>query len=214
MGKVSRHVEGRTREARIAVRKKLGSLQSLTVQSRTKKRYEAARQGFYSFLKANSLTLPSKREELDPLVSEFIEHLWASGEGRVKANDAVAGLQDLDPKLRGQLPASWRLLKTWSQNEVPNRAPPLPEGVVHAMVGHALLNNQENFALSLLLGFLLYAPNRGTPGAFVSAHFHDFPPNKWLSFRWVLQKEESGKGPWKVLHWELWMFSASFGNGN
>lgn len=153
MGKVSRHVEGRTREGRIAVRKKLGSLQSLTVQSRTKKRYEAARQEFYSFLKGNHLTLPSKREELDPLMSEFIEHLWASGEGRAKANDAVAGLQDLDPKLRGKLPASWRLLKTWSQNEVPNRAPPLLEGVVHAMVGHALLHNQENFALSLLLGF-------------------------------------------------------------
>ena len=153
MGKVKRHVEGRTREGRIAVRKKLGSLQSLTVQSRTKKRYEAARQAFYAFLKKNHLVLPKKREELDPLVSEFIEDLWSSGEGRSKANDAVAGLQDLDPKLRGFLPASWRLLKTWSQNEVPNRAPPLPEDVLQAMVGHALHNNRESFALSLLLGF-------------------------------------------------------------
>jgi integrase len=154
MGKVAKkHVEGRTKEARIAVRKKLGSLQSLTVQSRTKKRYEAARRSFYSFLQDNHLSLPRRRQDLDPLVSEFIEHLWASGEGRSKANDTVAGLQDRDPKLRGNLPASWRLLKTWNQAEIPNRAPPLPEVVLQAMVGYALLQHQDSFALSLLLGF-------------------------------------------------------------
>ena len=127
MGKVSkRHVEGRTKQERIAVRKKLGPLQALTVQTRTKARYEAARTRFYQFLQHNQLELPRKRQDLDPLVSEFIEYLWSSGEGRSKANDAVAGLQDKDPKLRGCLPASWRLLKTWSTHEIPNRAPPLP----------------------------------------------------------------------------------------
>ena len=155
MGKVShkKHVEGRTKQERIAVRKKLGPLQGFTVQSRTKVRYEAARSNFYQFLKDNHVTLPRKRQDLDPLVSEFIEHLWASGEGRSKANDAAAGLQDKDPKLRGCLPASWRLLKTWSVSEIPNRAPPLPEIVVHAMAGHALLNDRFEFALSLLVGF-------------------------------------------------------------
>lgn len=79
--------------------------------------------------------------------------LWSSGEGRSKANDTVAGLQDLDAKLRGCLPNSWRLLKTWSIHEIPNRAPPFPEVVVQAMAGHAITNGDHAFALSLLLGF-------------------------------------------------------------
>ena len=154
MGKVAkRHVEGRTREARIAVRKKLGPLHTLTVQNRTKQRYEKARQGFYSFLKHEEIPLPKRRSDLDALVSEYIEHLWSTGEGRSKANDTVAGLQDLDPKLRGSLPGSWRLLKTWSINELPNRAPPMPSAVLHGLVGYALFNDDLGFAVSLMLGF-------------------------------------------------------------
>ena len=154
MGKVGkRHVEGRTREERKKVRQKLGPLQALTVQSRTKVRYEGARQGFYSFLKTEGLQLPYKREDLDALVSEYIEHLWASGEGRARANDTVAGLQDKDPKLRGCLPGSWRLLKTWSVNEIPNRAPPLPLKVLRALVGWAIFKDDLAFAVSLVVGF-------------------------------------------------------------
>lgn len=154
MGKVTkRHVEGRTREQRIAVRKKLGPLKNLTVQSKTKQRYESARQGFYAFLRQNHLELPQRRDDLDSLLSEYIEFMWSSGEGRAKANDTVAGLQDKDPKLRGKLPACWRLLKTWSLNEIPNRAPPLPEDIVLAMAGYALSKKQTSFALSLLVGF-------------------------------------------------------------
>ena len=58
MGKVGKkHVEGRTREQRKAVRKKLGPLRELTVQTRTKDRYAHARQGFYSYLRQNQLTV-------------------------------------------------------------------------------------------------------------------------------------------------------------
>lgn len=153
MGKVGRrHLEGRTKQERI-VRKKLGPLQTLTVQTRTKVRCEAAREQFYAFLRTNQLVLPRKIQDLDPLVSEFIEHLWATGEGRSKANDTVAGLQDKNPKIRGCLPSSWRLLKIWSSTEIANRAPPLPEGVLLAMAGHALLNDQREFSLRLLIWF-------------------------------------------------------------
>ena len=65
----------------------------------------------------------------------------------------MAGLQDKDPKLRGHLPGSWRLLTTRSINELPNRAPPLPEAVLQALVGHAVLNNDLAFAVSLMIGF-------------------------------------------------------------
>ena len=97
--------------------------------------------------------MPTKRQDLDPLVSEYIEFLWSSGEGKLKGNDIVAGLQDLGAKLRGCSPNSWRLLKTRSVHEIPNRAPPWPEVVVHAMAGHAIKQGESAFALSLLIGF-------------------------------------------------------------
>eukprot|EP00435_Cladocopium_sp_Y103_P048183 s2515_g14.t1 len=90
---------------------------------------------------------------MDPLVCEFLEHLWATGEGRALASDTVAGLQDADIKLRGHLQGSWRLLKTWSINEVPNRAPPLPFHVLQAMVGWAFFRQHFTFGVSLLVGY-------------------------------------------------------------
>ena len=38
-------------------------------------------------------------------------------------------------------------------NEVPNRAPPLPEEALHMMVGYAIAKAEYLFALSLLVGF-------------------------------------------------------------
>lgn len=65
----------------------------------------------------------------------------------------IAGLQDAQPSVRKKLPATWRLLKAWSVNEVPFRAPPLPEDALLTMVGYALFKQQFEFELSLLLGF-------------------------------------------------------------
>ena len=148
MGKIGRtFLEGHSKQARQVQRKQLGSLKSLTVSPKTNQRYTAARQKFYEFLDANHLSLPRKREHLDGLLSEYIEFLWSEGEGRGLASDTVAGLQDADPKLKGQLPA------TWSTNEIPNRAPPLTETAVHAMVGWSFLHGHYGFGISLLLAF-------------------------------------------------------------
>lgn len=153
MGKVTKHVEGRTKEERAKVRKNLGSLRSLTVQPKTKQRYENARAKFYQFLRDSQLSLPTKREALDGLLCDYLEFLWTTGEGRGLASDTVAALQDHDPRLRGHLLGSWRLLKAWHMNEIPNRAPPFPEVVLHSLVGWALFKEEFLFALSLLLGF-------------------------------------------------------------
>ena len=150
---MKKHIEGRTKEARAKVRKTLGTLKQLTVQPKTRARYENARNKFYQFLRQNNLQLPRQRDQLDPLVAEYIEHLWASGEGRGLASDTVASLQDFDPRLKGRLNITWRLLKTWHVNEVPNRAPPIPEKTLHAMIGWALFHEHYTFALSLQLGF-------------------------------------------------------------
>lgn len=153
MPKKKAHVEARTRQQRAKQRESLGTLRSLTVQPRTKKRYDAARQRFFDFLRFENLTLTKQRRHTDDLFSDYLESLWAAGEGRPLASDTVASLQDADPHLKGQLAGSWRLLKVWSQQEIPDRAPPLPELALHAMMGRAIMNNDALFALSVLLGF-------------------------------------------------------------
>ena len=151
MGK--RILEGTTEASRAKKRQNLGTLRQLTVQPSTRKRYDKALDTFFDFLRQNHLTIPKSRDRLDGVVCDYLEHLWSQGFGRALASDSVAALQDSDPKLKGHLPGAWRLLKTWSVNEIPNRAPPLPQHIVHAMCGWAAFNGYYAFAVSLLVGF-------------------------------------------------------------
>ena len=95
MPKAKAHLEGRSKEERINQRKRLGSLQSLTVQPATKKRYDKALDQFFDFLRFEGMELPKQRVQMDELVAEYVEHLWATGEGRALASDTVAALQKL-----------------------------------------------------------------------------------------------------------------------
>ena len=60
----------------------MGTLKSLTVQPRTKECYQAGLQRFYAYLQKEGLLLPYKHDLMDPLVADYIEYLWADGEGR------------------------------------------------------------------------------------------------------------------------------------
>eukprot|EP00438_Fugacium_kawagutii_P035720 Skav230250 [mRNA] locus=scaffold1520:20627:24494:+ [translate_table: standard] len=140
-------------EDRAAQRQRLGTLRELTVQPATKRRYNNATQAFFDYLKTAKLELPRDKPTMDLLVCDFLEHLWSSGAGRAQACDTLAGLQDIQPGLRNNLPGAWRLLKTWSVNEVPCRAPPLPEHIVKAMAGWAFFKGYYAFGVSLLVGF-------------------------------------------------------------
>lgn len=153
MGKVAKHLEGRTQQDRKKVRKQLGSLKHLTVQPRTRLRYDVARKKFYTFLNHNSLELPRKRAALDGLLCEYLEHLWSEGEGRALASDTLASLQDTDPHLRGLIPGAWRLLKAWHMHEIPNRAAPLPELAMQSLAGYFIFHDNPQMALSILLGY-------------------------------------------------------------
>ena len=144
---------GRSKEERKKVRKSLGTLKSLTVQPRTKARYTESLQLFFSYLERENLVLPKKRDKLDDLCSDYIEYLWSEGEGRAMANTFLAAIQDHDPKVKGWLPSSWRLLKTWSTNEPPNRAPPMTESVLRALTGWAFMHDHFKFGVSLLVAF-------------------------------------------------------------
>ena len=114
-----------SKEERKKIRKNLGSLKQLTVQPKTKERYQTGLTLFFKFLAREGLSLPEKREEMDGLVSDYLEHLWSEGEGRATASNFLAALQDSQPKLKGALPGAWRLMRTWSTQEVPQRAPPI-----------------------------------------------------------------------------------------
>lgn len=148
-----RHLEAATPEARATMRKKLGTLKQLTFQPTTRARYDQSLTIFFKFLKSINRELPPTAAQLDLLVSDYLEQLWAEGEGRSSGSNVLAALQDFQPQLKGKLLQSWRLMKAWVVHEVPNRAPPLPLEHVEAMVGYNLFKQRPLFALSLLLGF-------------------------------------------------------------
>eukprot|EP00435_Cladocopium_sp_Y103_P014453 s1737_g3.t1 len=153
MGKGKKRLEGRSQRERQQVRKQMGTLRQLTIQPKTRARYDKAKTRFYSFLSQNSLELPRERSGMDSLLCDYLEYLWATGEGRALASDTLAALQDTSPKLRGAIPGAWRLLKTWQVNEIPCRAPPLPERVLKSLVGYFIFSQEPAMALSLLLGY-------------------------------------------------------------
>lgn len=148
-----RHLEGSTPEARAKIRKQLGTLKELTVQPVTRARYSQAREAFYKWLKEEDIFLPHSAYQLDLVVSDYVEALWAQGKERTEGSNTLAGLQDLQPHLKGKLKMSWRLMKTGVTHEVPNRAPPLPLDCLYIMTGYCLFKKWDLFALSLLLGF-------------------------------------------------------------
>ena len=148
-----RVLESALPQDRATQRRRLGSLRELTVQPATKRRYTLATQAFFTYLHRAGIELPSKKTHLDNSLCDYVEFLWSSGAGRGQANDTLAGLQDAQPDLRHHLPGAWRLLKTWSINEVPARAPPIPEHVVKAMAGWGFFKGYYSFGVSLLLGF-------------------------------------------------------------
>ena len=162
---------------RAAQRRRFGSLKELTVQPATKRRYTAATEGFFAYLRSAQIELPRQKRKLDGLLCDYIEHLWSSGAGRALANDTLAGLQDLQPDLRHHLPGAWRLLKTWSINELPARAPPLPEHVVKAMAGWAFFKGHYSFGVSLLTGFFAML-RTGEVHGLRSAHLMCGPKDK------------------------------------
>ena len=127
--------------------------EEFTVQPATRSRYNKALDDFFENLKSINRTLPPSAKELDLVASDYLEYLWAKGAGRTEGSNTLATLQDSQPILKGKLPQSWRLMKTWVVHEVPNRAPPLPLEFLEVMVGYSLFKQQHELALSLLVAY-------------------------------------------------------------
>ena len=151
--KTTKVMEGKSQQERKKVRSKLGSLKGLTAQPRTGQRYTECLNRFFDWMAGEGLVLPKQQVRLDSLVSDYLEHLWASGEGKSIANNTLAALQDRDPSLKKKLPGSWRLLKAWSTVEIPNRAPAMTAQVLDALCGWSVFHGCPEFGLSLRIAF-------------------------------------------------------------
>ena len=80
--------------------------------------------------------------------------LWEEGDCRYKANDTVCGLQHAQANVRKSLPIFWRLLKTWSQHELPSQAQPFTPLTLSVVCGFLQKTRpQLALALALAVGF-------------------------------------------------------------
>ena len=79
--KVKQHVEGRSKAERKTIRANLGPLKGLTVQPKTKDRYNKAVQKFLSWTNNHEVTLPQQRCEIDHILADYLEYMWTEGEG-------------------------------------------------------------------------------------------------------------------------------------
>ena len=118
---------------------------------------------------------------------------------RAQANDPVAALQHVQPNLRGHLQGSWRLLKSWAVNEIPNRAPPIPEQVLQAMAGWAFFKGHNTFGVSLAVGFYSMLRSGELLSAFVLPMFWCLKKRDKLSFPLDLLKGANAKAQPKLL---------------
>ena len=88
-------MEQREASEKAKQRQRLGSLKDLTVQPATRKRYEKSTSGFFQFLKQEGLAIPTRKDQFNLVLCEYLEFLWSTGAGRAQANDTVAGSQGL-----------------------------------------------------------------------------------------------------------------------
>jgi len=92
-------------------------------------------------------------EDLDEVVSAWLEHIFHDGEHKSLASDALAGIQFYLPQAMGRLKHSWKLAKVWQKLEPPRRVLPLSPLMVRAMAGAAWSLGFIAEASAMLVGF-------------------------------------------------------------
>ena len=97
--------------------------------------------------------MPCTVWRLDEELSEYVEELWAAGDGLAQAECTLGAVHHSAPQLRGRIPGAWKKLKTWRRHEMPQRAPPIPPAVVRGIAGLARVQGRLDVALGILIGF-------------------------------------------------------------
>ena len=133
----------------------MGKLEDLVVKKATLAKYHSHFNRFFVWAESNELNLQSP-EDIDASAANFIESLWADGFGKAEGSYLLAALQHMVPSLKNQLPLSWRLMKTWTKNELPTRAVPLGAQTVLAFAGLFWAWNEHALAAGILIAFDLF----------------------------------------------------------
>lgn len=92
-------------------------------------------------------------DDLDEVVSEWLEHMFHEGAHKTLASDGLAGLQFFVPQAIGRLKHSWKLARVWQKLEPPQRVLPLSPSVVMAFAGVCVALNCHAEAAGLLVAF-------------------------------------------------------------
>ena len=123
-----RVVAAASKQARADARGQLGPLGELLVSLKTLDvRYRPACRHFFDWLADQSSVLATTDIGIDAQIAAYIEDLWENGEGRNSAGDIISAMTLFCPHLKGSLCRSWQLFKAWAKQELPARAPPMPE---------------------------------------------------------------------------------------
>ncbi|CAK0812996.1 unnamed protein product [Prorocentrum cordatum] len=97
--------------------------------------------------------LGDEAEDADSLVASYSEAMWQSGAGIALANNTVAGVCFLLPKLRRRLDLSRALLKAWRRTEPAERVLPFTPVIVAGMAGLAAEARAFDVSCLLLISF-------------------------------------------------------------
>lgn len=92
-------------------------------------------------------------EDLDSMVSEWLEHMFHEGEHKTVASDGLAGLQFYIPQAIGRLKHAWKLARVWQKLEPPRRVLPISPLVILGFAGACAHLRLWAEAAALLIGF-------------------------------------------------------------
>ena len=138
---------GKSKQARQKQRAGI-RLRDYTITEKTKRRYESAVARILPFLEKQ----PSL-QDLDGVVTDWIELEWTRGESVGWIADALSGLHFYMPELKGLLRQSWRMFRSWRRIEAPQRAPPMTAWIARAVVSRAIQLEDLQFGALICLGF-------------------------------------------------------------
>ena len=92
-------------------------------------------------------------EDLDSVVSDWLEYIFHDGQHKTLASDGLAGLQFYVPQSIGKLKHSWKLVKVWQKLEPPRRVLPISPLVIRAFAGAAVYLGLLPEAAGMLIAF-------------------------------------------------------------
>ena len=140
-------------------------LKFVGIERKTQRRYNKAVEKFFFFCTFFHGSQPSSGEELNFLLSEFVNHLWQDDEPYQNAFDTVAAVRRYLPTYRSHTSTAQAYLRNWGRTRTVRRALSLPLSALLGIVGHAALYKDWATAAACYIGLPLLVARRGDPHA-------------------------------------------------